>query len=187
MIISRILLVDDEPRVTAALRRALHCLQHEIHTAESAKAGLDILKETEFDVVISDEQMPGMSGSDFLVEVRRLYPSTIRIILTGQASVEAAIHSINDGEVYRFFTKPFDPKELKVTLRQAVLHKHLANRSRDLLQKFRKQSALIEALTRTSPDLLRISLDDSDNSMVPEVDDDMEELLDDIRGLFGQA
>lgn len=182
-----ILLVDDEPHLTEALKRALRREPYEIFCASSAAAGLELLEKHSIDIVVSDEQMPGMSGCEFLTEVRRKYPTTIRMILTGQASIEAAIRAINDGEVYRFFTKPCNPEDLKVTLRQAVLQKQLVEKSRRLLEKYREQSSYLEELERTSPELLKIRCDADGAIIVSDVDDDMEQLLNEINGLCGAA
>src|ERR1700729_1143847 len=92
-----ILFVDDEHHVTDGLFRVMRCLPVELLSATSAASALEILKTVHVDVVVSDEQMPGMSGSAFLAQVRRQYPHTIRIILSGQASLEAAVRAINEG------------------------------------------------------------------------------------------
>ena len=184
---ARILFVDDEPQVTNALARALRAEPYEIHCRDSAAAGLELLAELDFDIVVSDEQMPGMSGCDFLAEVRRRYPTTIRIILTGQASTEAAIRAINNGGVYRFFTKPCNPDDLKVTLRQAVSQKQLAVQSRRLLHKYRAQTSVLEQLERSSPELLKISRDDCGAILVADDDDDVESVLQEMNELFAQV
>ena len=97
-----VLLLDDEPNVTAGLKRALHSEPWKILTAATTGGAFDILSREAVDVVVSDERMPGMSGSQFLSEVRKKYPHTIRMILSGQADLEAAVRAINEGEVYRF-------------------------------------------------------------------------------------
>ena len=83
-----ILLVDDEPNVTDALKRALRREPYEFLTAISGPDAQQILERQHVDVVISDEQMPGMSGSEFLSKVRKQFPHTIRMILSGHASLE---------------------------------------------------------------------------------------------------
>ena len=114
-------MVDDDPNITAAIARSLEPEPFEILCADSAKEGLDILSRTDIDVVVSDDQMPVMSGSVFLAKVRQKYPHTIRMILTGQASIESAIRAINEGQVYRFFTKPCNPADLAITIRTACI------------------------------------------------------------------
>jgi CheY-like chemotaxis protein len=100
-----VLFVDDEPNVTDGLKRALRREPYEFLTATSGAAALKILEGQYVDVVVSDEQMPGMSGSVFLSTVRKQFPHTIRMILSGQASLEAAVRAINEGQVHRFFLK----------------------------------------------------------------------------------
>jgi len=82
----KVLFVDDELHVTEGLKRALRKEPYEIMSANSADKALEILARQPVDIVVSDEKMPGMSGSEFLTVVCRKYPDTIRIILTGHAS-----------------------------------------------------------------------------------------------------
>jgi two-component system, probable response regulator PhcQ len=136
-----VLLVDDEPNITAGLKRALRREPYEILTANSAQEGLEILAAQPVDVVVSDEQMPGMSGSEFLRNVCRKYPNTVRMMLTGQASLEAAIRAINEGEVYRFFTKPCNDADLRLTIRNALQQQILMRQSRRLLREYQRWTA----------------------------------------------
>lgn len=115
-----VLLVDDDPAATTALRRLMRREPWEIHEVHSAQAALDLLAVRTVDLILSDEQMPGLSGSEFLARVRRVQPQTIRMILTGHASVEAAVRAINDGGVRRLFLKPCDEAELIGSLRAAL-------------------------------------------------------------------
>jgi two-component system, probable response regulator PhcQ len=167
-----VLLVDDEPNVTEALKRALRREPYEILTAASGSAGQTILESQHVDVVISDEQMPGMSGSEFLSLVRKKYPRTIRMILSGQASLEAAVRAINEGEVYRFFLKPCNPTDLIFTIQQALEHKHLQEHSRRLLRDYQRQAALLAQLEPKGADLLQLDVDDQGAVMVSESDGD---------------
>ena len=137
---SKLLLVDDEPNLTSALVRSLDRSQFEIFTADSAQKGLLILAGNDIDVVVSDERMPGMTGSQFLTEVRKQWPNTIRMILSGQADLEAAVRAINEGEVYRFLLKPCHPKELQMTILQGLQQKKLVAQSRKLLQEHQKNA-----------------------------------------------
>jgi two-component system probable response regulator PhcQ len=165
-----ILLVDDEPNVTAALKRALRREPYEFLIATSAAAAQDLLERQHVDVVVSDEQMPGMSGSEFLSKVRQRFPHTIRMILSGQASLEAAVRAINEGEVYRFFLKPCNPTDLGVTIQQALSHKRLEEQSRRLLREYQKQAALLAKLNHNGPDLLRLDIDDHGAVVIDESD-----------------
>ncbi|HET6164072.1 MAG TPA: response regulator [Planctomycetota bacterium] len=121
-----VLFVDDDPQLLDALRDSLRREPYEVVTAGSAAEGLAILESRPIDVVVSDERMPGMTGSAFLAEVRRKHARTIRIILTGQASLDGAIRAINDGEIYRFLVKPCAPLQVARTVRDALLLRGLA-------------------------------------------------------------
>lgn len=120
---AKILFVDDEVNVLTALSRALHQEQFQIFGATSATEALEILEKNHIDVVVSDEVMPGMSGTEFLSIVRGRYPEIIRIILTGHASIESSIRAINEGEIYRFLLKPCSPSLIALTIRYALFQK----------------------------------------------------------------
>lgn len=115
----RVLCVDDEPCILRALSWLLKKEFHVV-TAESAREGLELIRTGEFDVVISDQRMPEMSGVDFLNEVKILTPRAIRILLTGYSDLQSAIRSVNESEIFRFVTKPWDVEELPSIVAQAV-------------------------------------------------------------------
>ena len=125
-----ILVVDDHKVIRDMLENMLSREYYTVHCAVSAEDALKILSQEPIDVVISDEVMPGMTGTQFLAVVRKDYPDTIRIILTGHASLESAMHAINEGEIYRFLTKPCNLFDLSVTIRQALQQKHLKNENK---------------------------------------------------------
>lgn len=158
--VATLLLVDDEPNVTEALKRALRKEPYEFLSSTSAAQAEEILNHNHVDVVISDEQMPGMSGSEFLGRVRKRFPNTIRMILSGHASLEAAVRAINEGEVHRFFLKPVNPTDLAFTVRHAISHKRLEDQSRRLLREYQRQAASLARIKLGSPGLLRLETDD---------------------------
>jgi DNA-binding NtrC family response regulator len=177
-----VLLVDDEPYVTDALSRNLSGHGCHVLKASSAADALRMLEQRAVDVVVSDEQMPGVPGSEFLSTVRRRFPDTIRMILSGQATVAAAVRAINEGEVHRFFLKPCNPTDMIFAIRQAVTHKRLEARSRELLREFRRQSARLEAVERKHGQLLDVQLDESGAILLEddEAGRDVDDLLRDI-------
>ena len=180
---AKLLLVDDEPNLTSALVRSLDRSQFEIFTADSAQKGLMILAGNDIDVVVSDERMPGMTGSQFLAEVRKQWPNTIRMILSGQADLEAAVRAINEGEVYRFLLKPCHPKELQMTILQGLQQKKLVAQSRKLLQEHQKAQNLLEELEKASPGITKIEMDEDGAIMMDDSEggaDDVQSLLDDL-------
>jgi EAL domain-containing protein (putative c-di-GMP-specific phosphodiesterase class I)/ActR/RegA family two-component response regulator len=116
----KVLLVDDEPRILAGLRRQLH-RGFQVVTAGSGSEALKTLAaEDDFAVVVSDMRMPGMDGATFLARVRLESPRSTRILLTGQTELSAAVRAINDGQIFRFLSKPCPPEVLDKCLQEAV-------------------------------------------------------------------
>jgi len=122
-----VLFVDDEKSVTDGLVRLLRNEPYTILTAGSASAALEIIASHHVDIVVSDEGMPGGSGSDLLALVRMRNPEIIRIILTGEAELETLVHAIREGRLYRFLSKPITGQELVQVLQQAANMKRLAD------------------------------------------------------------
>jgi len=116
----RILCVDDEPRVLEGLQRVLY-KDYDVFTALGSEAALACLDPGEpFAVVMSDMQMPGMSGAALLVEMRRRAPDTVRLLLSGQGHVGPTEQAANEGHIFRFLTKPCPPETLLRALADAV-------------------------------------------------------------------
>lgn len=178
---SRILLVDDEANVLAALNRALFEEPYEIRTATSGEQALEIMRSCGFKAVISDERMIGMQGSEFLAQVKELYPETVRILLTGHATLEAAMKAVNQGEIYRFFTKPWNDTEIKFAVRSAIEKYDLEDENRRLLSTVKRQSLEMKVLERRFPGISRVEKDSQGNFVL----DDMPE--EDIRRLMGMC
>jgi DNA-binding NtrC family response regulator len=115
-----VLFVDDEAAILKGFTRALRNEPYVLRTATSAKDARTILASEPVDVVVSDEVMPGESGSDFLAWLRREYPRVVRIMLTGAASPDVAAQAVREGKLYRFLSKPISCEDLARTLRDAV-------------------------------------------------------------------
>ena len=114
-----ILYIDDELHNLTTFKIAFRH-QYNIHTAKNAFEGLDILKENNIKIVLSDQRMDGLSGIEFLKRVKKLYPDCIRIILTGYSDVEVILKAVNDCNIYRFILKPWESAELEQTLRTGI-------------------------------------------------------------------
>lgn len=123
---SGLLFIDDEEGVRRSLLRALKREPYQIFTAENGQAGIEIVKKhiSVIDVIISDYRMPGFNGLETLRAIGSINPEITRIILTGYATMEAAIQATNDG-VDGFLTKPFDNVELRAKIREIILRKYL--------------------------------------------------------------
>lgn len=168
----RLLLVDDEPGVLAALRRSLVDEPYEIASAESGEEGLRLAESFRPLVVISDERMPGMGGAAFLAAVRELRPETVRIMLTGHASIEAAMRAVNDGGIFRFFIKPWDDLELNLAIRSAFEKYELEEENRRLLATVRRQSRELKALEGKFPGITSLERDERGVFILPDLTDE---------------
>jgi response regulator RpfG family c-di-GMP phosphodiesterase len=149
----RILLVDDEPNVVGALRAMLR-KRYTISTAESGHEALALIeREDPFVAIVSDMRMPTMDGADLLMRVRRSSPSTVRLLLTGHAEIDAAMAAVNQGQVFRFLLKPCPPDELIASLDAAVEQHRLVTGERVLLEETLSGAvqALIDGLSLASP------------------------------------
>ncbi len=116
----KVLFVDDEENVLRALKRLFLDEPYEFFTALSGREGLELIKEHDFAVIVSDQRMPEMSGAEFLGQAKEIQPEAIRIVLTGYADVNAAIDAINQGGAYRYITKPWNDADLILMVRDAV-------------------------------------------------------------------
>ena len=117
-----LLLVDDEANVLRALARALRRDGYRLLTASSAEEAFDVLARNEVQVIVSDQRMPGMTGTQFLGQVKDLYPHTVRMILSGYTDLQTVTDAINRGAIYRFLTKPWEDEALRAHVREAFQH-----------------------------------------------------------------
>lgn len=138
----KLLCVDDEKNVLRALERIFMDDDYEILTAISGEDGLAVLAEnSDVQVVVSDFRMPGMNGVEFLRQVCEKYPDTVRIVLSGYADTGAVVSAINEGQIYKFVSKPWSDEELRQTVAKAVEAFSLHRQNRAL-------AAELEALKR---------------------------------------
>jgi two-component system chemotaxis response regulator CheY len=169
-----ILCVDDERSVLDVLKQQLKARfkSHKIYLASSAEEALDMIDVIEergdiLEVVIADQVMPGMKGDKFLEKVHRKYPEVIKILLTGQASLESAIYAINNAGLSRYIEKPWDGdklvneidsllREFREHLEYRMLIKQLEERVRELEKKVDKESQGKDG----EPDTANIDIDD---------------------------
>jgi len=150
-----LLLVDDEPGILSSLRRLLRPAGYTIITAESGKAGLEILEHQTVNLVISDMRMPEMDGARFLEQVRNRWPATMRILLTGYADISATIAAINRGEIYRYIAKPWDDNDLTLIVRDALERQLLKNENSRLLSLTQAQNEELKDLNANLEDKVK--------------------------------
>ena len=142
----RILVVDDEEAILETMTFTFED-DYDVLTSSDARRALELLDENApVAVVLTDQRMPNMSGVEFLTEVWRRHPATVRMILTGFADMEAIIQAINDGHVYSYITKPWEPDQLKQLMKQAVDHYDLAVENERLLTYLKQANVFLEAV-----------------------------------------
>lgn len=143
---SRLLIVDDEDAILETMTYTFED-EYEVITAADPRRALELLDEyAPVAAVITDQRMPGMTGVEFLARVYEKHPTTTRIILTGFADMEAILRAINDGHVYAYISKPWEPDQLKQVVRRAVDHHALQVENARLLSGLRQSNALLEAV-----------------------------------------
>jgi response regulator RpfG family c-di-GMP phosphodiesterase len=151
--LATILCVDDEPRIVDSLAVQLR-REYEVLGAHGGNGALQLLKEKGAPaVVVSDMRMPGMDGATLLKHVKQLYPETTRILLTGEPGRDAAVAAINEGQIFRFLTKPCPPDQLRSAIEAGVAHHRLKIAEKVLLQEtlIGCIKALMDMLALTNP------------------------------------
>ena len=114
-----VLLVDDEPSILSALRRVLRREGYRVLVAESAAAALGVLARETVEVIVSDQRMPQMTGTELLSRVKTLHPRTVRLVLSGYSEITAVTDAINRGSIHKYLSKPWDDEHLKSEIRDA--------------------------------------------------------------------
>jgi two-component system, probable response regulator PhcQ len=153
-----ILIVDDEPEILDGLRRTLRDESYRILTTISADA-LRRMEQGGVDLLLTDLDMPEMSGLELVSRVRSSFPDIVRMLLTGHASLDSAMQAINDGEVHRYLTKPWSKGELRETIRQALDRLDELRRAADATRRALVREHLLAELEREYPEITDVTLD----------------------------
>ena len=142
----RILVVDDEEAILETMTFTFQD-DYEVFTSNDPRKALEILDENApFAAVLTDQRMPEMSGVEFVSEVWRRHPNTVRMILTGFSDMDAIIQAINDGHVYSYITKPWEPDQLKQVMKQATEHYKLTVENERLLENLQRANVFLGAV-----------------------------------------
>jgi diguanylate cyclase (GGDEF)-like protein/PAS domain S-box-containing protein len=149
-----LLLVDDEPNILSSLKRLLRRSGCEILVATSAEEGLELLARQQVDVILSDQRMPSMNGTEFLRIAKERVPDTVRIVLSGYTELESVTSAINEGAVYRFLTKPWDDKLLARHIEEAFQYKEKEDENRRLNLQVRTANQELATANRQLEELL---------------------------------
>lgn len=166
---TNVLLVDDDPSVTAGIGRRLKRLGWTIMEATSGPEALALIADQSVDVVVSDQQMPGMDGLVLLEKIAVSDPSTIRIMLTGHATMELAIQAINKGHVDRFLVKPCSVDELICGIKREQKFRAALTAVQDLLDTHHKQKDAMTALQVKFPDIMDVQRDERGSIVLDEL------------------
>lgn len=149
----QILCVDDEPHILEGFRRIFR-KNFEIHVAEGGEQAMAVLqRKNDFSVIVSDMRMPGMDGVQFFNRAREIAPDSVRIMLTGDAEQATAMKAVNEGEIFRFLTKPCSPEAFGIAIEAGIRQHRLMTAERELLEKTLGKSlqVLIDILAMVNP------------------------------------
>lgn len=149
----KIQLVDDEPNILKALQRLLRSQGWEVHAFSDVNQALEALIEHQYAVIVSDYQMPHVDGITYLQFSKQRQPNAMRLLLTGHGDRNSMIKAINQAEVYRFISKPWEDYEVEAALRSAIDLYLLRDENQRLLQQIHQQQSDLE---RQQQELLRL-------------------------------
>jgi DNA-binding NtrC family response regulator len=142
-----ILYVDDEEHNLVSFKASLR-REFNVYTAISPEAAQEFLDKEDLKVVLSDQRMPKKTGVEFFTELKKTHPEPIRILLTGYADMQAVVDAINQGEVYRYLTKPWDTPNMVAAINQAIEIFNLRNENKRLLAELKRVNSQLEFYLR---------------------------------------
>lgn len=186
-----LLYVDDEQQNLISFK-ATYRRDYNIYTANSGKEAIEVMAQNPIHLIITDQRMPEMTGVQFLEEILPIYPKTIRMILTGYSDVEAIIKAINKGNVFRYITKPWDERELKMTIDNAFQMYDLQINNEQLLKdlkfKVEEQERTLKLFMQYVPEeVVEKALSDSGDSIFEGEEREITVLFCDIRGFTSMS
>ncbi|MFN5706114.1 MAG: response regulator [bacterium] len=143
----KILYIDDEENNLNSFKAAFR-REYEVTTAISGIAAIEILKNESFEIIITDQRMPGMTGVEFLSSIIDEHPEPIRMLLTGYADIQAVIDAINKGKIYQYITKPWDEQQMRVIINNAYEIFSLRQENKELMKSLIRANEQLEFLLR---------------------------------------
>lgn len=177
----RVLVVDDERNVVVGLKRHLRGRGFDVVLADSAPEAMGIMEHISVDVLLTDHMMPYMTGTELLAWSRENYPSTVRMLCTGHLDADVAVAAVNKGEVFRIFVKPCSSVELVIGIRQALEHRELLLRTRQLVYTLQSRERSIEGLEREHPGISDLRRDSSGAIVIDDPLIDVNELIEQLK------
>ncbi|WPC06950.1 response regulator [Pseudomonas benzenivorans] len=174
----KIQLVDDEPQVLKSLQRLLHPQGWQIHAFDDVYQALDALTEHQYAVIASDYRMPHLDGITYLKFAKQRQPDAMRLMLTGHGDRQSMMQAINEAEVYRFISKPWEDYEVEAALRSAIDLHLLRSENQRLLERVHEQQSALDRqqqellrLEAENPGLTRVLRDTDGSILIEDIDD----------------
>jgi FixJ family two-component response regulator len=149
-----LLMVDDEPHITASLKRLLRQDRYDLVIANSGQQGLALLATQKVGVIVSDQRLTGMSGVEFLRKAKEIQPDAIRIVLTGFTELQSVTDAINEGAIYKFLTKPWDDEQLRAQIDEAFRHRETIDDNLRLTAELQKANTELAIANQRLEELL---------------------------------
>ncbi len=150
---ARILYVDDDPENLSSFK-AIFRREYEIYLAASAMEGLAVLRTTDIQVLITDQRMPGMNGTELLAVAAEEFPKTRRFLLTAYSDFNPIVEAINRGKLQGYFSKPIDGDFIRSRIEEGLVSYYLEIQNKDLLEKIRRSEAFLNAIVENIPDMI---------------------------------
>lgn len=173
----KIQLVDDEPNILSALRRLLKPQGWEVHPYDKVESALTGLLEHDYAVIVSDYRMPTADGVTYLQFAKQRQPDAIRLVLSAHGDRESMIKAINQAEVYRYLSKPWDDYEVVASIKSAIDLYQLKVENRNLRDKVDTQKAMLRAreeellrLEAENPGITRVHRDSDGSVLISDID-----------------
>lgn len=151
-----LLVLDDEPDVVKSIKD-LFRLDYRVLGTTSPTEGLELLDKNDVHVVMTDQRMPEMSGVEFLRRTRARHPETVRLLMTGYTDIRTVIDAINQGHVYRYITKPWDPDELQTIIKDAIERYGLFAERRGLIEQLQQSNAKLQQADQLKTAFIRVA------------------------------
>ena len=151
----KILFVDDEENVLNSLKRLLRNEGYEIHAFSNPLEALEFLKKERVHLIVSDQRMPNMNGAELLEKIKKNYPEIIRTILSGYSDAEVILKGINSGQIFHFFTKPWEEEELKIGIRQCLKQYELEQEIQNIISEMKQKNRVIMKIEPQLQNLLK--------------------------------
>lgn len=182
-----VLFVDDDTLLLKSLQRTLIREPYSKHFAESADEAIKIMSAGSIDVLVTDDHMPGMLGSELIAQTRERFPWVLPMLMTGQATVGSITLALNHGHLFRILLKPYRSEDLISAVRVALAHQAVLQRCREALPILRQMGSLLDAIDRAQPDAERLGGNDQGSGLDGTSVANLDELATDFDLELGRA